>query len=460
MADNDNGNFEWKPLLTQIQNGRVIPVIGHGLYYIEIEQGGDKKECLLYDYLAELLNEKSEEKIDPNHNHRFARACLSFLKEHNQSYLDLSSFLSNSLKDFHCNADPRGSLQKLAMIKNFKWLITTAYHDHLERAIKKTRVTDTVSLSNTLKKNTDIQDIRLTKYDNTNATLIIHLLGTLGSSFPEFTERDILETTVFLQQKKTDTAFGIFFQSLGEKILLFIGCGFEDWLFRFFARAVNNQEFQYSPYINDLKLIAADNFGEKKNVPPQELFDFFQDHGISYYHCTDIREFVDTLFDEYRKFDPDGIIKEINFPSTAFISFIGEDREIARRLTENLRSDGISVWFDNEQLRGGEDIDKKIYHDIRKSHAFIQLVSKKSQIERENGEERYHVIEARWAKEKNYFNNDLEILPVAIDDIDIKKELVVDTFKNYFHFHIKDGLKEGEDYNKLLDKLRDIQDRR
>src|SRR5689334_2913442 len=58
-----------------------------------------------------------------------------------------------------------------------------------------------------------------------------------------------------------------------------------------------------------------------------------------------------------------------------FLSYASEDVEAARRICEALRAAGIDVWFDQSELRGGEEWDRKIRKEIRDCALFIPLIS-------------------------------------------------------------------------------------
>jgi hypothetical protein len=55
-----------------------------------------------------------------------------------------------------------------------------------------------------------------------------------------------------------------------------------------------------------------------------------------------------------------------------FLSYASEDAEAALRICASLRAAGIEVWFDREELRGGDAWDRRIQdqiHDCRERHA-------------------------------------------------------------------------------------------
>jgi hypothetical protein len=68
-------DFNWKVLLNLIKHKNVIPVIGQGLYRVDIESEG-KKNYLLYDYLAERVASECGVTIHQDESHKFAKACF------------------------------------------------------------------------------------------------------------------------------------------------------------------------------------------------------------------------------------------------------------------------------------------------------------------------------------------------------------------------------------------------
>ncbi|MDB6166275.1 MAG: invasion protein regulator, partial [Lacunisphaera sp.] len=47
-----------------------------------------------------------------------------------------------------------------------------------------------------------------------------------------------------------------------------------------------------------------------------------------------------------------------------FLSYARDDAAAARRIAEALRASGLEVWFDENELRGGEAWDAKIRQQI------------------------------------------------------------------------------------------------
>ncbi len=97
-----------------------------------------------------------------------------------------------------------------------------------------------------------------------------------------------------------------------------------------------------------------------------------------------------------------------------FVSYAREDTAAAQRIAEALRSHGVEVWFDQNELRGGDAWDQKIRRQIADCALFVPLISQHTQ-ERNKG---YFRLEWKLAVEQTHLM--LEgvpfIAPVVVDD--------------------------------------------
>jgi TolB-like protein/lipoprotein NlpI len=62
-------------------------------------------------------------------------------------------------------------------------------------------------------------------------------------------------------------------------------------------------------------------------------------------------------------------------PQAIFLSYASQDAEVARRLCEALRAQGLEVWFDQSELRGGDAWDASIRKQIKECALFIPIIS-------------------------------------------------------------------------------------
>jgi TolB-like protein len=61
--------------------------------------------------------------------------------------------------------------------------------------------------------------------------------------------------------------------------------------------------------------------------------------------------------------------------NAVFLSYASEDAPAAQRIADALRAGGIEVWFDREELRGGDAWDQKIRQQIRDCRLFLPIIS-------------------------------------------------------------------------------------
>ena len=61
-----------------------------------------------------------------------------------------------------------------------------------------------------------------------------------------------------------------------------------------------------------------------------------------------------------------------------FISYSSADRDVARRLANDLKSAGVGVWYDEFHLKAGDPILHTIRDGIEQSDVLLVLVSKNS----------------------------------------------------------------------------------
>ena len=448
-------DFRWDVLLRQIKRKQVIPVIGHGLYRVNVESEG-KNNYLLYDYLAEQVAAKCGMTIQADENHKFAKACFQFLKKNNHfgAYLDLFEILNEILEDVRLVSD--NSLCKLARIKNFDMFINTAYDDFLANSINSVRRSPTKPLSYArTDKNFDSLNPKL--FDSNGklkCTLVYHIFGNFDDNAPAYTESDILETLMQFNKDMETNPNTTFFKKLGESCLLFIGCNFDDWLFRFFIRILSNQSYSFFQNNHNFKLIAGNYFCNNKKDPFYDLLRFLRANNVMDCFPTSGEDFIDLLFEQMERDYSNDIIQPSDSPYTAFISFEGKDREAAQLLTDNLKKDGLVVWLDEREFKGGDDVDKKIINTIDRCSVFIPLVSRNSkQLLTDEGKLRYHIREWQQAYNKTQLDDKkLTIIPVTIDDIDWKSDKGWNKFDDLYYYKIPGGNRLG-DYENLKNQL-------
>jgi TolB-like protein len=101
-------------------------------------------------------------------------------------------------------------------------------------------------------------------------------------------------------------------------------------------------------------------------------------------------------------------------PPSVFLSYASEDRPAARSIRDALLAFGIEVWYDENELDGGDAWDQKIRRQIRECDYFMPMVSATTEARAEG----YFRREWRLAVERTLDMADDHpfLLPVVIDD--------------------------------------------
>ena len=113
-------------------------------------------------------------------------------------------------------------------------------------------------------------------------------------------------------------------------------------------------------------------------------------------------------------------------PRAVFISYAREDADAARRLADALRAFGVEVWFDQNELRGGDAWDQKIRSQIRTCAICIPVISATTQARGEG----YFRREWKIAVERmqDMASGVPFLLPVVIDETRESEATVPDEF--------------------------------
>jgi hypothetical protein len=111
---------------------------------------------------------------------------------------------------------------------------------------------------------------------------------------------------------------------------------------------------------------------------------------------------------------------------SVFISYASEDRAAARTLRDTLAATGLDVWYDENELGGGDAWDQKIRRQIRDCDYFLPMISAATEARKEG----YFRREWRLAAERTLDMADdvLFLLPVVIDGTSESGARVPDKF--------------------------------
>lgn len=412
-------------LVTNISEGKVIPIIGPELLTVEYEG----RSLTLFDYLAAELAADPQLRCGdlPEHFtlHHVVAACEDRVRR--GIYDKIRRILNQT------NFAIPEPLQKLARIEKFKLFVTTTFDPFLVRALNDVRFNGqerTTELAYVPKNfGRGIADLER-GWKATGNPVVYHLFGPLsGRREYVASEEDTIE---FLHSLQSDPP-NILFDELKESDLLILGCSFPDWLARFFIRLAKTEP------ISDDRYGRFEVLADSRATQQPDLALFLDNFSLS----TRIFpggavELVDRLYDEWnRRFgvrDP-GPNRPDETPlrgagASIFISYASEDRAAAENLYAAL-SGVADVWFDRrpEALRPAVDWDKEIRRSIDRCTLFIPIISQNA-IRRREGyfRDEWDIAVLR----RRRIDDDLPFLvPVVVDETPANSRGVKDEFWKY-----------------------------
>ena len=267
-------------------------------------------------------------------------------------------------------------------------------------------------------------------YNEIQDPQIFQLLGK-ASSVPEYAvcENDLLEFLHALQDKQRQPAN--LFDALRDNHLLLLGCGFSDWLARFFLRTARGKDLSQDR--NRLDII-ADGRSEKEPSLAMFLSTVSGDSRVSNMAAGAFTEKLAKLWQEKQekqekqKKQSENPQCNVSIPDShnrvagprngdVFLSYASEDRAIAEKLAEGLRQYKLSVWFDKNELEAGDAWANRIERGIEQCALFLPVISRESLAEQHR--RRYFWREWNKAIElaEGMAPGEEFIVPVVVDQI-------------------------------------------
>ena len=110
-----------------------------------------------------------------------------------------------------------------------------------------------------------------------------------------------------------------------------------------------------------------------------------------------------------------------------FLSYASQDAAAVLRIAEALRTSGVEVWFDKDELAGGDAWDQKIRRQIKDCALFVPVISAATQARREG----YFRIEWKLAAQRTQAMADGTpfLLPIVLDATRDADALVPEEFR-------------------------------
>jgi len=441
--------FPWDDLLElMLPKHCVVPILGDSLVTIEWQGVQRAFSSVLADQLAAKHGVPSGPLPDLS-----AKLMKSGI-ERIQIGLDLNRIQRTLLAQV-TNEQIGAPLRQVAQLSCFPLILTTATSALVERAIQASG-SQAETLILPMEGCGDLQESWAPSVHPT----LVYLFGKLGPD-PTFalTEEDILESVCQLQDHRRPEQL---VRILRGRHLLFLGTGFPNWLSRMFMRAL--RDCRPSLDRNTVKAIVED--GDDARAQISVFLQYFASQTWLY---TDGSA---AMFSEelHRRWlgtqglgaaSPDSASAEAEaMPEGAvFVSYATEDRPRAARIVAALQARGLQAWFDQTDLRAGDQYDSKILRNIKACDLFVALISKQTELR----DEAYFLREWRWALERAAAMGPRRsfIVPLVVDELPVATlSNVPDTFKTLTIEQAIDGEISDVVMNGIVQALRSIRSRR
>ncbi len=116
-----------------------------------------------------------------------------------------------------------------------------------------------------------------------------------------------------------------------------------------------------------------------------------------------------------------------NHTKAIFLSYASQDADTARRICDALRTQGLEVWFDQSELRGGDAWDASIRKQIKECALFVPMISANTNARSEG----YFRLEWKLAVDRSHLMADdaTFFVPVMLDDSLEQTARVPDAFR-------------------------------
>jgi hypothetical protein len=413
----------WEDLLLFIEDGKVIPVVGPEL--VTVDEGGTATP--LYRWAAQRLAQRLEvpESALPA-TYELNDVVSHYLRDGGERE-GLYSRILKILRDG--KLQPSQPLRDLAGIPAFGLFVSLTFDSLLADAVTQARhgaAPQQIAYSTQT-----VADLPGQRSEGA-PPIVYQLLGRASSS-PDFAicDEDLLEFVHALQDRQRQPLK--LFDELRAHHLLFLGCGFSDWLTRFFLRTARGLELSQKRKRWD---VLADAHAEQEPALAAFLASFSTDTKIMAMPAAD---FVAELARRWHEAHPESapsaaaaapLVGSDGGPreGAVFVSYAKEDIEAASRLAEGLRAAGLEVWFDKQALQVADDWALSIVRGIERCSLFLPVISQAALSEANGRRYFWREWNAASDRARGMAPDEEFIVPVVVDDTRLDRTHLPDTF--------------------------------
>lgn len=423
MQESNQQAFDWEDLLTLIDRGRLVPVVGKELLVVDGANGPRGLEfCIVDDLINGLGLNREEFPQDCTLNEFSTRHLKSFPSDKREnSKWRIQKRIAEVVAG--TNYPVPESLTKLAEITQLDLFISTTPYNLLEQALNNIRKNGCSSrvynLRDTIK---DIPDESMRR----DIPCVFNLFGSASGDDRSLdfavTDEDMIE---YLHRFNEQNAqFSTLSGELKQKNLLLLGSGLPDGLIRFLIRSLSNK-----------RLFPSKNYKVVDGRAAQDpnLLLFLRGFTNHIFLSEDAVGFVDELHRQWQgqgHFVAHGTSADDNQEAASdrqshsrpaserpgiFISYKHEDKDAVKRLVAALEQVGLPIWWDSKSIQGGDDWLREVRKNVNKCLLFVPVISRNAQTDESEATREWNLAKIR--AERMSEDTDF-IIPVRIDDIE------------------------------------------
>jgi hypothetical protein len=443
-------------LITKIIKGDVVLILGHEHILQDHLSGGDLLKQMTNDFFA-YKREKNKDfnSVYQSFNDYYYRgADLTVMKQ------EIAESISNENYSFlHDDYSP--IVYELLKKKCFRVVLTTTF-DYYAETIMREIWGDKLRVLNIFDDKNDFDEEEAWRTDIQPTLYYVFGKAERGKEYT-VVERDAMNV---IQKWLADSAPKHFCKYINNRSLLALGTKFDDWLFRFFWYAMHR----------DIKRLNEGQVAislQKESEVESRLSNFLENEGIP---NSSINEVVDLILHNIDN-------REIEFRkdngqyTDVFISYASSSYDTVKHLFYSLQSEGLKVWFDQNDLNAGDAHKQKIIDAINKCKIFIPVITNpvreilaeqiNTDISLNEKSPQFHYFRdvewstarSRWILQKNGSepDNKFMILPFCMDGLTMKDISIQDSQKELVDFVTSSTAGDNRtlaNYKKFLSNLK------
>lgn len=384
---------DWDELLDFIAEKQLTPVLGREIYKFR------QNDILipLDEYLSKQLLESN--KITDLPTVGLTSAVSYLVNEKKMKAVDVTRKLKSMVKEISFEFP---ILTEFLRITDLNYYVNTAvYNNVLEQTFTDIRSQKPASINFSINEPfSDCEDLEKLK-----EPFVFNVFGSiLNTVDAALSEEDLLEYTGYFKEKMSHAANLI--NALRNQNLLFVGCGFPEWMGRFELRLLSNEPLHDWGTKRTI-IIVNDDLNLKKLQ-----YDFLRNFDVVFYEG-DTNEFVSQLYRQWKQKNPSALK-----PRRIFLSYTTRDRQAVETLKKVLEGiENVTCWYDNREIQPGDDFKTEIAKNIKSADLFIPLISANSLLHKDG----YVQLEWITADNVNTFrkidgNSKKYLVPIVIDD--------------------------------------------